>query len=613
MSKRSRPRVHLPQLAATAATLLHRTRDNPVLAAQRALQSLTGAGRAQRWASRAGDLCVRRPSTASRSLATVLLTASGRAEEASHQVALLAADHAGPWRRLAARALLGFDHPTSALSVLEGDSSVGAIVLRARSLLRLGRLTPAIALLEEASDRQPRSRRLHDWLGRAHGERRALDVASPTRGTAPRAPSRTVLMLLTNSLPQKRAGYTMRSQAILRALSVAGVETQACTRLGFPLLDGHPLAPKLEVVDGVPYHRLRSRGPLPRAADRYLSRNVEAATAFAECVRPRVVHATTNHINGQTALQLGGLLGIPVVYEVRGFLEETWLTRPGASPDAELYRLLVEAEGAVMRAADAVLTLGTEMRREIAGRGVPEERIHLLPNAVDDSFLKATRDDARRTRAALGIPPDLPLVGAVSSLTAYEGLEILLMAVAELQQRGERLGVLIAGDGPAAAGLHAGAAQLRLRDVHVVGRRPAQEVPGLLAALSAVVIPRRDSRVTRLVTPMKPVEALAVGTPVIASNLPALAEIVRPGQTGELVTPGDPHALAAAISALLRNPERAAIMGAHGQDWVRRERTWQRIAATLRDLYDELAPVSQSVPPSPRRDPGASFTKKAGS
>ncbi|PIB06974.1 glycosyltransferase WbuB [Streptomyces sp. HG99] len=398
-----------------------------------------------------------------------------------------------------------------------------------------------------------------------------------------------VLHLVTNGLPFKQAGYTVRTQALAEAQRAAGLDPHVVTRIGFPVAQGVLDARPLQLLGGVPQHRLLPLW-LPYGQDAALARNAELAGRLVERLRPAVLHAATDHGNGRVALALREAYGLPVVYEVRGFLEETWLTQaPGRGPDDETYRVRRALETYCMREADLVLTLGTAMKAEIVARGVPEERVLIVPNAVDEAFL-APPPDGAPLRARLGIAPDELVVGTVSSLTPHEGIGTLLHAGAELRRRGVRLRLLIVGDGPERAALERLAARLGLRDgvALFTGRVPHAQVRDFHAVLDVFAVPRTDERVCRLVTPLKPVEAMASGLPVAASDLAALRELVEQEVTGWLIPAESPDTWADALEVLLYSQKRRHEWGASARALVARDRTWKRVATTTHEAYRAL-------------------------
>jgi glycosyltransferase involved in cell wall biosynthesis len=429
----------------------------------------------------------------------------------------------------------------------------------------------------------------------AESHRAAPHRAEPHRAEPHRAapgPAR-VLHIVTNALPSTHAGYTVRTHHIAIAQRAAGLEPHVVTKCGFPVAQGIPDARGLVEVDGIPYHRLLPY-VLPRTADAVLRRGSELAERLSRQLRPAVLHAASNHLNGQVALTVGERCGLPVVYEARGFLEETWLSRRGegsGSSQTDMYRLSRAMETACMRAAGLVVTLGEVMREEIIGRGIPPEKVVVVPNAVSAEFLEPL-PDGHGLRESLGIGPAEFTIGMVSSLFAYEGGANLLEAVAELRRRRVPARPLIVGDGPERGALERLAAELGLDGVAIfTGRVPIREVRQYHAVLDVFAVPRTDDRVCHLVTPLKPVEAMASGLAVVASDVKAMREIIEPGTTGTLTVPEDSMKLADCIEGLFYTPDRRRAIGACARDWVARDRTWARNADRYLSAYRSLGAI----------------------
>ncbi|WP_262391386.1 glycosyltransferase family 4 protein [Nocardiopsis sp. CNR-923] len=409
----------------------------------------------------------------------------------------------------------------------------------------------------------------------------AEDPAAPGAGLR-------VLHLVTNALPRTNAGYTQRTHRIATAQREAGMDVHVVTRAGYPLTQGVADPRTVVRVDGVPYHRLLP-WTAPADASAELAAGLRLAEPLVEAVRPHVLHAASNHHNARLALELGRRYGLPVVYEVRGFLEESWLSRdPSRGVEDAFYRAERDNETVCMLAADLVVTLGEAMRADIEARGVPRERLLVVPNAVDASFLEPL-PPGDGVRAALGIGPKEFVVGTTTSCFSYEGLDVLLDAVALLRDRGERVHALVVGDGPELPALRAHARELGLAGTaHFPGRVPAGEVRSYHGALDVFAVPRRDERVCRLVTPLKPVEAMAGGLPVVASELPALREIVEPGVTGELIPAGESAGLAEVLTKLAYSHEKRISYGISGRNRVGADRTWSEAAYRYNQAYRAL-------------------------
>jgi len=398
-----------------------------------------------------------------------------------------------------------------------------------------------------------------------------------------------VMHLVTNALPYTQAGYTVRTHRIVTAQRVAGLDPHVVTSWGWPMLQGHADASPFEELEGIPYHRLLpdGHGEVPFEMHGRMVKGADAVTELVTELRPQVLHAATDHRNGSVAHAVRDRTGTPFVYEVRGFLEETWASRDPIRVGSQRHVLQREREAFLMREADAVVTLAETMATEIVERGVPREKIFLAPNAVDDSLLTAHYDGAA-FRREMGIGEREIVVGSVSSIVAYEGFATLLRAAALLREEAAPVRVLIVGDGTERANLLELVEELGLTSAILPGRVGPEEALQAQDAIDIFVCPREDLRVCRLVTPLKPVEAMALGKPVVLSDLPALSELVGSDGAGLLVPPGDPAALAKALAGLSADPARRAEMGEAGRAEVAAKRTWSRVAESYRTLYRTL-------------------------
>jgi PEP-CTERM/exosortase A-associated glycosyltransferase len=466
--------------------------------------------------------------------------------------------------------------------------------LRAEVDWRLGRNQAALAAAESLLSSHPADRdaiRIRD-LARSEavalqpGWRPRIDLSlsriEPVHGR--------VLHLLTNSLPYRQAGYTVRAQNVARCQIEVGLEPHMVTRAGFPRSDGIRSAPLTELFDGVTYHRLLPELLPGSGPEQVAELTAKAAAPLLADLRPAVLQPASNHLNASAALALGDAYGIPVVYEVRGFLEETWLAKAGEDAgDSERYRASRDAETDCMRSAAAVVTLSETMRVDIVARGgIDPDRVVVVPNGVDvERFHPVNRDAALAERLSLG---DEPVIGYISSLSGYEGIRYLILAAAELRRRGRRVRCLLVGEGDDRAALEATARSAGVDDGTVVfaGRVPYDRIVDYYALIDVFVVPRTADRVSQLVTPLKPYEAMAMERALVVSDVAALREIVVEGETGRIFRPEDPIALADAVEPLLDDPVERLRLGRAARAWVTEHRTWRQNGLRYLDLYRRM-------------------------
>jgi glycosyltransferase involved in cell wall biosynthesis len=419
------------------------------------------------------------------------------------------------------------------------------------------------------------------WLPRLPSTGDGARRRPPVRGR--------VLQLVSTSLPISSSGSAIRTHEAARAQRSVGLDVHVSTPPGVPGR-GH-VVPATDVIDGVTYHRLAPGAERSADASARITRMAGAFLALAQALRPAVIHAAENagmsETTAQAALAVGRALGVPVVLEVRGFREEAWLGRHGGDRSAERYDLTRASDGSTWAAADAIVTLGEAMRAEIVARGVPAPRVHLVPNAVDpDRFMPGPRD--RDLARSLGID-DGVVIGYAGSLAWYEDLAALARVVGQLRAAGRQVRLLIVGDGDAAQEIRDAGAASGLGDALIMaGRVPYGRVVAYERLIDIFVVTRRDLRLARLVTPIKPLEGLAVGAAVVVNDLPALTELVVDGSTGRVVPAGDERALAAVLGELVDDPGQRQRLGHAGAAWVRSERTWVANGSRYRSLYESL-------------------------
>ncbi|KQN95402.1 glycosyltransferase family 4 protein [Arthrobacter sp. Leaf69] len=498
----------------------------------------------------------------------------------------LGADHkvAGVHARRLADIATAANLPALSDALLAGaQDSRGYQSAQARRHWHDGAMTAAVAALEGSG---ASGRRLQARLA---GELAVFQGTAPALARRDYTPVRNrVLHLLTNSLPHTASGYAQRSHSTMAAQQQEGWDVLAVTRLGYPVQVGKLRARSSDVVDGVRYRRLLPTH-LAATLDARLQRQAEELLNVALEFRPSVLHTTTHFVNGMVVRAVAEALDIPWVYEVRGQLADTWAsTRGPAALASEKYQLFQQREADVMAAADLVVTLGEAMKASIVAAGVHADKILIAPNAVGGRFLLEPMEPSL-ARRELGLDEDGQYIGTVSSLVAYEGIDDLIAAFAKLAGRHPDLRLLIVGDGVSLPSLREQAKQCGFADrVIFTGRVSKDDAVRYHQALDIFVVPRKDFEVTRSVTPLKPVEALACARPVVASDLPALHEIVTTGMTGVFATPGDPSDLAEKLNWLLGSKPMRAKFGTTGRSEVLRDRTWASNAKRFAGEYDRL-------------------------
>ncbi len=252
-------------------------------------------------------------------------------------------------------------------------------------------------------------------------------------------------------------------------------------------------------------------------------------------------------------------------------------------------RLAARCEKKVFGETDAVIAVSGRLREYLLERGVPEDKIHVIPNGADTARFQNTADPDE-TMKALGLPADRILVGHVGTLKPWHGTDDLAECLVHCLRKNDRLGALIVGQGPGLSRLRekAEASGLAHRFTFT-GAVDADRVPDLVAACRMMMALYPEGSGTFYFSPLKVVEAMAAGRPVVASNLGQITEVVRNGTDGLLVQPGDWQAAAEAVLTLADDPERCRAMGRAAADRGRERFSWTAVACRILDLAREVA------------------------
>lgn len=396
-----------------------------------------------------------------------------------------------------------------------------------------------------------------------------------------------ILHVLDHSLPL-HSGYTFRTLAILEAQRALGWETMQLTGPK----QGNDRQREEHVGDWMFYRTPSAPGflaRLPLIQQRCLMRALQTRLAeVVDSVHPDILHAHSPVLDAFPALAVGRAAGIPVVYEVRAFWEDAAVDLGTAREGGARYRLTRALETRALQRADAVTTICDGLRGDMLKRGIPADKVTVIPNAVDISQFRFTATADAELLEKYGLMRGNTL-GFAGSFYAYEGLDVLLRAMPLVLRAVPQARLLLLGGGPQDAALRALATRLGLeRVVHFVGRVPHSEVIRYYSVMDVMVYPRISRRLTELVTPLKPLEAMAMGKLVAASDVGGHRELIRDGHNGHLFPAGSIEALAQCLIELLKTHASWDKVIAHGQEFVERERTWSASVARYRAVYTDV-------------------------
>lgn len=406
----------------------------------------------------------------------------------------------------------------------------------------------------------------------------------PSEARAEDASSLRILHVLDHSLPL-HSGYTFRTLSILAQQRALGWETFQLTS---PKQGG--VAQLEETIGKWTFQRTPVptgwAARLPVLGQRALMRATGHRLAVvAAAVKPDLLHAHSPVLNALPALRVGHARGLPVVYEVRAFWEDAAADLGTAREWGPRYRLTRALETRALRRADAVTTICEGLRGDLLERGIPADKITVIPNAVDVAQFPFRAAADAGLMAQYGLTPGKTL-GFAGSFYAYEGLDLLLRALPAVLRAAPEVRVLLAGGGPQDQALRTLAGELGIQyAVHFTGRVPHADIGRYYSVMDVMVYPRISRRLTELVTPLKPLEAMAMGKLVVASNVGGHRELIREGENGHLFPAGSAAALAKCLIDLLGNPARWDGVIANGRRYVEAERNWRASVERYRHVY----------------------------
>ncbi len=405
-----------------------------------------------------------------------------------------------------------------------------------------------------------------------------------------------ILHVLDHSIPL-HSGYAFRTRAILEQQRALGWQTFHITSAKHTRALGST-AP-IEVIDGWQFYRTAEEGlfdrvPILNQWD-VVQGLVRRIRTVVEETRPDILHAHSPALNGLAALRVGRQLSIPVVYEIRAFWEDAAVDHGTSTPRGLRYRLTRGLETHVVRRADAVTTICQGLHDDLLARGVDAERLTVIPNAVDvERFAQPVELDALRQHLGLA---GKRVIGFLGSFYAYEGLDLLIAAMPAVLHELPDVHLLLVGGGPEAHALRQQVMTLGLESaVSFIGRVPHDAIHEYYGLIELFAYPRHSLRLTELVTPLKPLEAMAQGGLVLASDVGGHRELIRHDVTGVLFPAEDASALARACIDLLNDAQRAQRLRVAGQSFVKLERSWSASVARYRDVYKRVCPHAEQSP-----------------
>jgi glycosyltransferase involved in cell wall biosynthesis len=379
-------------------------------------------------------------------------------------------------------------------------------------------------------------------------------------------------------------GYTRRTHELVSALSSSRWNVVPIVR---PTPAAAEAGGRVIAYEGRGYLRLALNNGWRGGLGEYIASYTQQLLQLAAERKPKLIHAASNFINGLAGVTVARKLGVPFIYEVRGLWEITRSSQHAGFAKSLGYHAQARLELAAANAADAVIAANQDLGEELQRRGVDASVISIVPSGAPE-MPESSPERRRQLREAFDLPQDAFVIGYVGSLVWYEGLETLLSAAAALSRTGA-VHVFVVGHGPMRGDLIRLAQRLGLeKAVTFAGLLTPKAAQSAYQAIDLAVYPRSRVAVTNIVSPLKHLEALAAGTPVIVSDVSPLRRFAEKTGVVEVVPADNSPALATAIGVLMQSPARRNELGKMGRNWALQQGSWRVSAQSIVERYDAL-------------------------
>ena len=394
-----------------------------------------------------------------------------------------------------------------------------------------------------------------------------------------------ILHILDHSVPL-HSGYTFRSRNIFAAQKNMGFDPIVLTSPKHEESLGEK-CPEMESIDGMTYYRTGPVNPVsfPMAGELSLMHRLyKRILQVAAIEKPDIIHAHSPILNGIPAIRAARKLNIPVVYEIRAFWEDAAVDHGTYQENSWKYNLTKFLETQVCKRVDHVCILCNGLKNDLIQRGLPSNKItpvfnginpdELNPTAPDKEFLRDWKLEGKK------------IIGFVGSFYRYEGLDLLVKAFAKVAAKKSDTMLLLVGGGEMKQELISAIKDHKLESrVVMPGRIPHDRIAGVYAMINILAYPRYSMRLTELVTPLKPLEAMAMKKALVASDVGGHKELIQNGSTGILFKAGSHEALAEALLDLLENTDQQKKIERQGLEWVTAHHTWMKTTAVYNKIY----------------------------
>ena len=402
-----------------------------------------------------------------------------------------------------------------------------------------------------------------------------------------------ILYHTSHSLPHIESGYAYRTHWLIKNIKSFNWNITVSNRVGFPNdrydFRKFPIISKNEIIDSIPYMiEINSNDLKPDNILKYHELSVQTIIKQCKKINPSILHSASNHTCGLAATDAAKRLGIPSIYEIRGFWHYTRASKEEGYRESEHFKMIHNLELQAAKNASHVFAITNGIRNKLIEGGVDKESISLLPNGVDVDKFTNLRKDLKLINA-LSLKGSV-VIGYIGAFVDYEGLDYLIKAIEKIKNKGlSNFKVLLVGDGLISKDLKILSKQLGLDNYIIfMGRIPHEDIEKYYSIMDIMVYSRKGFEVCELVSPLKPLEAMAMKKTILASSVKALSEMIIPNETGLIHEKDNIDDLANELYKLIISKELRDRLSNNAYDWVRENRTWKSISKIVDVQYKKL-------------------------
>ena len=421
-----------------------------------------------------------------------------------------------------------------------------------------------------------------DWFPEIHSSNQLISKVSKNK----------IMHLFKVSYPFESTGGSIRNLNIVSSQKKAGLEPFVVTPLNYPRIFKINEFSLEEDIENVRHIRL-DLGSGNSSQLTYITKNLQLnALLLAGIIRkesPEIIHAASGYKGYELATMADTLsrhFSIPWIYEVRSFHEHTWTNDHFQAETSIHTKLRMDKENSLMNRATHVVTISDSMKEAIIERGIPKDKITVVPNAVDTDYFKPMKKNSKLINS-LGLK-NKTVLGYISNMSYREGHDVLIRAFKTISKQVEDSILLLVGSGREKENLESLVEQLNLSDkVIFTGNVDHSLIKDYYASIDLFVVPRRRDYAADLVTPLKPYEAMGMKIPLLMSDRAALKEIIGE-ERGFIFKTEDEDDLANVAISCLKDKDECSRRANIAHEWLIANRTWDMNAEIYKQLYKEI-------------------------